>query len=517
MSSFLSYTPVELAFGTSGMRGLVSDITDLEAYISVKGALLYLRGRGESGDTVVLGGDLRPSTDRILRASLQAIVDAGFSVEHVGKLPTPALVLHSIEQGRAGVMVTGSHIPFDRNGIKVNKSAGELLKSDEPGVLAEIARVRAEEYARTAETSAFDARGMLKRTPVLPPPREAAVARYRRRYLDAFAGALEGWRIAFYQHSAVGRDLIPAILTELGAEVVPVERSDTFVPIDTENISDADLARFAAIARAHAPLDAIVSTDGDSDRPLMVAVQGEEVRFLPGDLLGLVVAEELHADAVSVPISANDAIDLRLGARVKKTRIGSPYVIESLAEQRRGGAERVVGWEANGGFLVGSTIDLTGKPLGTASRQQLASLAGMLAPLPTRDALLPIVVNLMAAPEQDLVARWSALPQRFGRAGLIDGVAPPVSRAILAYLSAESVPRHFTRALGFGAVEKIDRLDGVRIWFEGGDVAHLRASGNAPQLRIYANAATQARADEIVAHGLREPDGILRTLEKAVG
>src|SRR5262249_22448865 len=124
MPDFLAYTPVELAFGTSGMRGLVKDITDLEAYISVKGTLLYLRQRDESGDTIVLGGDLRPSTDRIMRASLQAILDAGFSVEHIGKLPTPALVLHSIEEGRAGVMVTGSHIPFDRNGIKINKSAG---------------------------------------------------------------------------------------------------------------------------------------------------------------------------------------------------------------------------------------------------------------------------------------------------------------------------------------------------------------------------------------------------------
>jgi phosphomannomutase len=495
--SFLDYTPVELAFGTSGMRGLVKDITDLEAYICVKGALIFLRAGGESGETVVLGGDLRPSTDRIMRASLRAICDAGFGVEYVGRLPTPALVLHAIEERRAGVMVTGSHIPFDRNGIKVSKSAGELLKSDEAGVLGEIARVRAEEYARAQAESQFAANGMLKRAPELPAASAGAVERYRRRYLDAFGGGLSGWRLGFYQHSAVGRDLIPEILSQLGAEVIPVERSDTFVPIDTENISDADLLRFAEIARAHAPLDAIVSTDGDSDRPLMVAVEPGGVRFLPGDLLGLVVAEQLRADAVSVPISANDAIDLRLGAMVKKTRIGSPYVIESLASQEAAGARRVVGWEANGGFLVGSRLD-------------------SLAPLPTRDALLPIVANLIAA-EDSLTELWNRLPQRFGRAGLIDGVAPPISKAILAHLSLETTPRYFTSELGFGAPTQIDRLDGVRIWFDSGDVAHLRASGNAPQLRIYANAGSQARADEIVAHGLGEPDGILRRLEKAVG
>ena len=73
-------------------------------------------------------GDLRPSTDRIMRACAQAIVDSGCRVENAGKIPTPALISHAISTGRAGVMVTGSHIPFDRNGIKINKSVGEVLK-----------------------------------------------------------------------------------------------------------------------------------------------------------------------------------------------------------------------------------------------------------------------------------------------------------------------------------------------------------------------------------------------------
>jgi phosphomannomutase len=48
-----------------------------------------------------------------------------------------------------------------------------------------------------------------------------------------------------------------------------------------------------------------------------------------------------------------------------------------------------------------------------------------------------------------------------------------------------------------------------------GDVAHVRPSGNARQLRIYANSDSPARADQIVELGLREPDGILRHMERA--
>jgi Phosphoglucomutase/phosphomannomutase, C-terminal domain len=75
--------------------------------------------------------------------------------------------------------------------------------------------------------------------------------------------------------------------------------------------------------------------------------------------------------------------------------------------------------------------------------------------------------------------------------------------------------RFFTAALGFDDIVRINVLDGMRVYFRNGDVAHVRSSGNAPQLRIYANSDSQARADQIVELALREPDGILRQLERA--
>ena len=67
-----------------------------------------------------------------------------------------------------------------------------------------------------------------------------------------------------------------------------------------------------------------------------------------------------RADARQLPISANDAVERRLGERnvlLEKTKIGSPYVISALDELRGAGKfQRVAGWEANGGFLTGSDI-----------------------------------------------------------------------------------------------------------------------------------------------------------------
>jgi phosphomannomutase len=65
---YLSYEPVELAFGTSGLRGLVRDLTCLEAYVSTRGFLTACAGEsGRRGDAgVCLAGDLRPSTEGMI-------------------------------------------------------------------------------------------------------------------------------------------------------------------------------------------------------------------------------------------------------------------------------------------------------------------------------------------------------------------------------------------------------------------------------------------------------------------
>jgi phosphomannomutase len=557
--TFRGRTPTALAFGTSGLRGLVTDITDLEAYVNTRGFLEYLLERGEApqGQPVSLAGDFRPSTDSaersILRAVARAIQDAGLGVEYLGRVPTPALTYYAMQQRRPSIMVTGSHIPFDRNGIKFNKPAGEVLKTDEAGILRAVERVRRAEYQRAAADSLFADDGMFKpgARPALPPVNPAASRDYVRRYLDFFRpDALRGLRVIVYQHSAVGRDLLVELLSALGASVIALARSDTFVPVDTEAITADTLARLQQLAdeaRArHGPIDAIVSTDGDSDRPLLAGLTAEgRVAFFGGDVLGIVVAEFLQADAVVVPISANDAVDLWAAPRgvcVRKTRIGSPYVIAGMQQAAASGAARVVGWEANGGFLTGTDIEREGRCLKA---------------LPTRDAALPLLAALRAAQERrlPLVDLFAQLPRRFSRAGLIDHFPTETSRALVRRLTptpaafqevefagdgarlyradgtteaatgevwraCEAVRRElesfFQREEGFGRVVRLNTLDGVRVWFDNGDIAHVRPSGNAPQLRIYAVADHPERAEQIVALALREPDGILRRMERAV-
>ena len=210
------------------------------------------------------------------------------------------------------------------------------------------------------------------------------------------------------------------------------------------------------------------------------------------------------------------------------------------------GRHRVVAWEANGGYLTGSELTLKN---------------GRLAALPTRDAILPIlsVLNASVGSKQSLYEMVDEMPAWFGKAGLVDDFPQTISQAILRLLSPEPnsvstsfqfepdeiifrdsdfnrvndlfigseqveqmknskriLESIFSKKYGFGGLAQINCLDGIRCYFDNEDVAHIRPSGNAPQMRIYAYARTQKRADEIVSFGVAEPNGLLMQLAKLV-
>lgn len=506
----LKYTPVELSFGTSGLRGLVSDMTDLECYINTLGFIYFLKKHHglNDGSNIYIAGDLRDSTPRIMRAACKAITDGGCVPKNCGFIPTPALIHYAMEQKSPSVMVTGSHIPADRNGVKFNRPDGEVLKEDEQDIHRCVAEVRSQIYEVTVDESIFDTTGTLKISIDLPEVTDSAETMYFERYINAFPGQpLKGKRIVFYQHSSVGRDLFVRLLSALGAEVIPVDRSDVFIPIDTENITPKDQEYFHSLAQKYPGIFAIVSTDGDSDRPFVIDENGI---FHRGDVLGAAVTSWLDVDFAAITVSSSDAVDQILTeehVEFVHTRIGSPYLVTAMQKAMQQGKKKVVGWEVNGGFMLGSTIALN-------STQITA--------LPTRDTAFPIISVLLSAIQKNLSLSqlFTSFPSRFTQAGLVDNFPIETALGILDELSVDSpetyrvLEKYFSADHGFGEVIGINSIDGVRITFNNGDIAHLRSSRNAPQLRIYSVAPTQERADEIVQLAIAEPDGIIRQIEK---
>ena len=346
-------------FGTSGLRGLSVELTDdLCATYAAAFASLHAHN-----GTIYIGQDKRASSPRIAAAVARGAASEGLSVVDCGVLPTPAMAGAALRAGTISIMITGSHIPADRNGLKFYTAGGEFTKADE-APLADAVKNR----ARPEEVS--------PRTARLSTPKDEYVSRY----IEGFpVAALAGQRVGVWLHSSAAGEVLPAILEGLGAEVVLLGASPEFIPVDTEAVDAGARDMLAGWVDEHR-LSAIVSTDGDADRPLLMDDTGIVV---PGDILGPITARWCVAESVVTTVSANTMVDV-MGQfdRVERTKIGSPFVIATMEALMADGESKVVGYEPNGGFLLGWNMERDGRRLPE---------------LMTRDAVLPILAVLATA------------------------------------------------------------------------------------------------------------------------
>ncbi|MFQ0814951.1 phosphomannomutase [Brucella anthropi] len=454
-----------VAFGTSGLRGPAVDFTDqiCAAYVV---AFLQHIARDYQFNDVYVAADLRESSPHVAASCLAAIELDGKNAIWAGNVPTPALAAYAMARNAPAIMITGSHIPEAYNGIKFYRPDGEFLKDDEApvrGLAEELLGKPIEKKHNNTPTLLTD-----------------VAEEYVNRSINSFGSdALTGMKIGIDLHSAVGRDLLVRIFKGLGAEVYPFRRMEKFVAVDTEALDPADLFRASAFIAEHG-LDAVVSTDGDGDRPLVIDDQGRQVN---GDILGILTARYLGAKTVVTPLSTTSALE-ESGwfENIHRTRIGSPYVV---AEMARAAAHPVVGFEANGGFLLGDDVALQ---------------SGLLRRLPTRDSVLPAVAVLVRAKDQGvrLSEMVATLPSRFMKADRVKEV--PADRAA-PFLRAIETSQSFRSSFSplIAEPESISTVDGVRMAFANGDTVHFRQSGNAPEMRIYIETDSAEKTDRMLS------------------
>lgn len=468
-----------VCFGTSGVRGLVESMTATVCYAYT---VAFLNACSVMNSLVLIGHDLRPSSPHIAKVCAQACRDTGCRVLYAGALPTPALAAYGENLGIPVIVVTGSHVPFDRNGIKFYRTDGEILKDDERAIQSSVIEMPQELIVSC-----------------LPEADSSARQFYVHRYVDFFGEkALAGLRVAVYEHSSVARDLLGEIFQSLGAQVISLGRTDKFVPIDTEAVRAEDVLIAKEWAITH-KFDAIVSTDGDADRPLI----GDETgTWLRGDVVGIISAQFLSANIVVTPINSNTAAELsRSFDLIVRTKIGSPYVVSEIKSKLDFKDAIIVGFEANGGFLLGSNIERNNK---------------VLPALCTRDAVLPMICLLSAsqANNKSISRAVSSLPCRHTHSDRIKNFPSVASNLLITTLENDIQRAAKLLASGLGDVTDVNVVDGLRISFAFGDIIHLRQSGNAPELRCYVESSSAERAALICEDILRRIVDLFRDNSK---
>ena len=351
-------------FGTDGIRGEANThpmTAEVALRIGLAAGKLF-RSRDEGRHMVVIGKDTRLSGYMVEPALVAGFTSAGMDVRLLGPMPTPgvAMMTRSL-RADLGVMISASHNPWTDNGIKLFGPDGyKLSDARELEIEALMGQSLSEDLApatalgRAARVDDSQARYV-----------EIAKATFPRRL------SLSGLRIVIDCANGAAYKVAPAVLYELGAEVIPVGVSPNGMNINEECGSTHPEGMITAVKEYRADIG--IALDGDADR---LVICDEKGRVIDGDQIMALIADNwarrnrLAGGGVVATVMSNLGLERFLGERnlrLERTAVGDRSVMKRM---REGGYN--LGGESSGHIIL-SDFSTTGDGL-LAALQVLAVL-----------------------------------------------------------------------------------------------------------------------------------------------
>ncbi len=418
-------------FGTSGIRRLADrDLVQLSLQVGL--------AVGASYDSVIVGRDTRTSSSVLRHAVTAGILAAGAQCSDGGTMPTPTLAFSS-QHFAAGVMITASHNPPQYNGIKLINPDGSAFSAEQQEQVEKLINGSAPlkvSWDRMQNGEVYS----------------DALDKHVDRIMRDFPGGIKA-KVVVDCGCGAAYFITPHLLARLGCEVVSINCDpDGIFPHDVEPV-EANLGELMrAVKESGADLG--IAHDGDADRMMAIDDKG---RFISGDKMLAILAQASGAREIVTTIDASMSIDEQQ-FKVKRTRVGDPYVSEEL---KKGGG---LGGEPSGAWIF-PQVSLC--PDGIYAAAEIASIAW-------QQKLSALVDNLPSYP----VIR-----------GSIPGNSAKMAN-IEKKLKTELKP------------VSSDRIDGIKLTFNDGWLL-VRPSGTEPKIRLTAEGKSQTIARELYENGAR--------------
>ena len=334
-------------FGTDGIRGKVGQapITpDFMLKLGWAAGKVFMQGGHRS--KILIGKDTRIS-GYMFEAALEAgLTAAGVDINLTGPMPTPAIAyLTRTLRAQAGIVISASHNSFEDNGIKFFSDNGTKLP-DEVELAIEA------ELSKALTTVAPKSLGKASRI-------DDARGRYIE-FCKSTVGSrltLSGLKVVVDCANGATYDIAPAVLSELGADVVSIGTDPNGLNINDKIGSTSPAALKEKVLEVGADLG--VALDGDGDRSIMVDHQGNVV---DGDEMLFVIACErrrrnIEFGGVVGTKMSNLGMELALAERevpFARTAVGDRFVLQEMHQR---------GWQLGGessGHIICHDITTTG-------------------------------------------------------------------------------------------------------------------------------------------------------------
>ena len=446
-----------LISSVSGIRGTIGgkagdNLTpiDVVRFASAYGSWLL---QNHEKTTVVVGRDARPSGPMIQTLVQQTLISLGIDVIDVGLSTTPTVELEVVRhKAQGGIILTASHNPKEWNALKLLNEKGEFLNAQEGEKINQMSQnLSAIDFANVDDLGSICAE---------PDAFEHHIeAIHNLPLVDLKAIQSKGFKVVVDGVNSSGGIAVPQLLKTLGAEVIPIHCvPNGDFPHNPEPLAHhlTDLSEAVVAHQA----DLGIAVDPDVDRLVFMDEKGT----LFGEEYTLVACADYvlstnPGNTVSNLSSTRALAEVtgQYGGNYVASAVGEAHVVEMMKK-----TDAVIGGEGNGGVIY---------PDLHYGRDALVGIALFLSHLCHADCSVSVLRSqypnwLMRKDKVTLTPQHD-----------VDSLLDSIASAHAAF--------------------QVTTIDGVKIDFPDGWV-HIRKSNTEPIIRIYAEAKTEKRLDELV-------------------
>ncbi len=441
----------------SGIRGTIGGATNdnLTPIDAVKFAAAYgtwLKGyAGKDKLKVVIGRDARLSGEMIQNLVVSTLVGLGIDVVDLDLSTTPTVeIAVPLEKADGGIILTASHNPKQWNALKLLNEKGEFLDAKQGAVILELAEKEDFDFAEVDDLgniSKNDSYIDIHIDEVLNLP-----------LVDKETIKKAGFKVVVDGVNSTGGIAIPKLLKELGVEVIELYCDPTgHFPHNPEPLKEhlKDICDLVVKEKA----DFGIVVDPDVDRLAFISDDGE----MFGEEYTLVacadyVLGKTKGNTVSNLSSSRALRDItqKHGGAYEAAAVGEVNVVTKMKANNA-----IIGGEGNGGIIY---------PESHYGRDSLVGTA--------------LFLMLMAEKGETVAALRASYPSYFMSKKKIQ-LTPELDVDVLLVAMHDKYKN-----------EEVSTIDGVKIDFDENWV-HLRKSNTEPIIRIYTEAKSQTKADDL--------------------
>lgn len=449
----------------SGIRGTIGGCPgdaltpiDVVKFTAAYARQLQMKYPGKERCKVVVGRDARISGEMVDYLVSGTLMACGIDVVNAGLASTPTTEMAVLfEKADGGIILTASHNPKQWNALKLLNSKGEFLTDEEGKALQKVAEEGDFDFKDV------DSIGTLVRKDFTQAHIDA-VKNYPLVDLDAIRKA--GFKVVLDAINSVGSICMPALLEQLGVECVTINGTpDGHFAHNPEPLPANLVTLSEEVVRRKADLG--ISVDPDVDRLAFICENG--VPF--GEEYTLVAVADYVLSVRKGPTVSNISSSRALrdvteshGCKYFNCKVGEVNASTRMQEE---GA--VIGGEGNGGVIVPDLHYGRDALIGTA-----------------------LFLSNMAHKKLSASALRATYPDYF------------VSKNRIEMSDPAKIEEALTKVENYFAGAAVNKLDGLRIDFEDERKWFvLRKSNTEPIIRIYAEAPSEAAAEDLAQEVIR--------------